>query len=255
MKHYHLSRWVIFTWLTTIGIGIAHADDDDEYEWEGFYLGVNAGYGWHDIAAHFSPIPSGTGSYSPNSLTPDIKGIMGGGQAGYNWEIRQFVVGLEADFALADLHGKEGFKGTYHFNGSDNTTLFTMQETIHSLGSIRGRFGIEGFENFLFYATAGWAYGDVRYNGLVDYEFFTNPVQTFPDSFNKIQTGWTAGGGLEYKLNENFALKAEYLYFDLGDVNDVANPAPARIFLGNNQVKYSWQTRTNILRLGVNYLF
>ena len=37
--------------------------------------------------------------------------------------------------------------------------------------------------------------------------------------------GWTIGGGLEWAVNQDFSVKAEYLFVDLGHV-DVPTPAP-----------------------------
>jgi outer membrane immunogenic protein len=37
-------------------------------------------------------------------------------------------------------------------------------------------------------------------------------------STSDVQFGWTIGGGLEHVFARGWSLKAEYLYFDLGDV-------------------------------------
>ena len=62
--------------------------------WTGFYLGGNIGYAWRstDITGNFAGANWG--------VTNDR--FMLGGQAGYNWQINQFVVGVEWDFDWAD---------------------------------------------------------------------------------------------------------------------------------------------------------
>jgi outer membrane immunogenic protein len=51
------------------------------YNWTGFYAGAHAGVGWSDF--------DGSGS----------SGFIGGGQVGYNYQINQWVLGIEGDFA------------------------------------------------------------------------------------------------------------------------------------------------------------
>src|ERR1700727_2918852 len=51
---------------------------DPGYNWSGFYIGGNVGYSW--------------GRSSDNSNLTN-----GGGQAGYNWQMQNWVWGLEAD--------------------------------------------------------------------------------------------------------------------------------------------------------------
>ena len=59
--------------------------------WTGFYVGLNAGYAWgnSDLRQIFDLGP--TPVTGPPSLTPS--GFIGGGQAGYNWQIGQSVFG------------------------------------------------------------------------------------------------------------------------------------------------------------------
>src|SRR5262249_39685460 len=51
------------------------------YNWSGFYAGAHVGVGWSD----------GDGSGS--------SGLVGGGQVGFNYQINQWVLGVEGDFA------------------------------------------------------------------------------------------------------------------------------------------------------------
>src|SRR4051794_32166345 len=60
---------------------------DAAYNWTGFYVGINGGWGW------------GTGSLSGPPPTGDMDGSGGlvGGTVGYNWQNGQIVWGVEAD--------------------------------------------------------------------------------------------------------------------------------------------------------------
>ena len=51
------------------------------YNWTGFYVGAHDGVGWSD----------GDGGGS--------SGFVGGGQVGFNYQINQWVLGVEGDFA------------------------------------------------------------------------------------------------------------------------------------------------------------
>src|SRR5215472_2925030 len=61
------------------------------YNWTGFYLGINGGGAW------------GTSDWSLTSV--DVSGGLVGGTIGYNWQLGQFVYGLEADFDWASIRG------------------------------------------------------------------------------------------------------------------------------------------------------
>jgi len=63
------------------------------WSWAGFYLGGNAGYSW---GRDHGPLTLGTG-FSADSST-GLDGFVGGAQIGYNWQVRNWVYGLEADF-------------------------------------------------------------------------------------------------------------------------------------------------------------
>ena len=62
------------------------------YNWGGWYVGGNLGYGWGDRSKPFAD-PSnfaGLDAYfaAGGNVTPNLKqqGVIGGGQVGYNWD-------------------------------------------------------------------------------------------------------------------------------------------------------------------------
>ena len=107
------------------------------FTWTGFYVGVNAGYGWLNNDRIYDPI-FGFTSDDNNG------GFVGGGQVGYNYQIGSFVVGLEGDIQYADF-------------GGDND-LFDRNSD-DWFGTVRARAGV-AFGQALIYATGGFAYGD-----------------------------------------------------------------------------------------------
>jgi outer membrane immunogenic protein len=151
------------------------------YNWSGFYLGINGGYGfgrakWDGLPAKF-----------------DVNGGMAGGQLGYNWQFGQFVYGLEGDGDWTNLRGTA--------NPADCSMECRTKNDF--LTTARGRLGIAA-DRLLPYVTGGLAVGDIK-----------NTVPGFT-GIDKTNAGWTAGGGLEFALTGNWTAKAEYLYVDLG---------------------------------------
>ena len=66
------------------------------YSWTGFYLGGNVGYSVaRDPSTLAAPIFPGSGVES-FQIVP--AGIIGGVQAGANWQVSNWVLGLETDF-------------------------------------------------------------------------------------------------------------------------------------------------------------
>src|SRR5690348_10880903 len=76
------------------------------FDWSGIYIGAHVGGGWatNDIS------DPGLGIVGPLLGVPpvqtvDSSGILGGVQAGWNYQIGRFVIGTEVDFSWADVNG------------------------------------------------------------------------------------------------------------------------------------------------------
>jgi outer membrane immunogenic protein len=159
-----------------------------QYDWSGFYIGLNGGYGF------------GSSNWAP-VITEHFKtsGALAGGTVGINYQGGPFVVGFEAD---ADWAGFKGSSSTAAYCMALGVTCETKQDW---LVTARARVGY-AFSRLLIFGTAGGATGEIR-AGL-------NPPGKF-DTTNSF--GWTAGGGLEAGITENWTAKVEYLYVDLGN--------------------------------------
>ena len=68
------------------------------WNWAGFYLGGNIGYGAgrSHTDGEFSTNGSLLRPFAKNHA--DIDGLVGGGQAGFNWQGGSFVAGIEGDY-------------------------------------------------------------------------------------------------------------------------------------------------------------
>ncbi len=183
--------------------------------WSGFYVGLNAGYGWGTTDWNSSVT---AGSNSPS-------GGLFGGTIGFNGQSGAFVFGVEGDVAGNWMRDANSIgTGICSAPGCGIQTSW--------FATARGRVGY-AFDRALFYATAGGAFGDVQ--------MMANGGTATVD-----RTGWTAGVGLEYAILGPWSAKAEYLYADLGSAS--CGAATCGI---DTTVTF----KTNIIRLGVNYRF
>jgi outer membrane immunogenic protein len=165
------------------------------FTWTGFYVGVNAGYGFGNIKTQGFANPYG-----------DPDGFVGGGQVGYNQQVGQFVFGLEGDIQYADLKAGASTIGAG----------LASNAKIDFFGTVRGRVGV-AFDRVLVYATGGYAYA----NSEVEVTPLGAAALGIPGSFSigNSHNGWTLGGGVEYAINNNLTVRGEYLYVDLEKKN------------------------------------
>ena len=236
---------------------VAPAPPECDYTWTGFYLGGNAGYGWGNADTDFHPLPNAVTfvNLAPTTLNPDPNGFIGGGQIGYNWQWNKWLVlGAEADFQGSDMEGSKT-RGPIIQNDGDvwpfDHSFITAHERTQWFGTVRGRIGFVPFCRLLVYGTGGLAYGNVDYSANTDFGFSIG-FEKYQTAFSKTNVGWTVGGGLEYAISHHWSVKAEYLYYDLGDESRTVNANPP---LPPFQVRYNWETTANIVRGGLNFKF
>jgi outer membrane immunogenic protein len=143
------------------------------YSWAGPYLGGNLGWAWGSV---------------DNSVTRP-SGLVGGAQAGYNFQTGPWVFGVEGDLQAT--------------GASD--TFAPWKFSNPWFGTVRGRAGY-AYNNILFYGTAGLAFGELR-------------GETFGLSETHTNAGWTAGLGAEFGFAPNWSTRLEFLFVDLNDNN------------------------------------
>jgi outer membrane immunogenic protein len=226
------------------------------FTWTGVYVGVNAGYAFRaDDNASTTGTPGFQalipGGIAPGNLKVGGDGFIGGAQIGYNYQINQFVLGIETDIQYVDNKGGSTFIG----NPVLGTQLRTSADSeLSYLGTLRARIGFTPYDRFLIYATGGLAYGEVKSNASV------SGVQAaalgWSGSKSDVKFGWTVGAGAEYALTNNWTLKGEYLYYDLGksNVTTAANAAAAGAVPGVAYFNKAENTG-HIVRAGLNYKF
>lgn len=188
------------------------------YSWTGLYLGGQIGYGWGTDTLTVFPFGFGT-NFSPN-------GVLGGAHVGYNFQMNQFVAGLEGDVEGTGISRKF----------SPGGVLYSTQIPVQ--GSIRGRLGV-ALDRVLLYATGGAAFAgfDTSYTG-----FGYN-------ASSQSRAGWTVGGGIEYAVTDNWSVRAEYRYADFGHLTDFTS-----FVFGPGSTVTHHETE-NAIRAGFSYKF
>jgi outer membrane immunogenic protein len=196
------------------------------WNWQGLYLGGNAGYAWGntDVTAT-GPGFAGAGGVSP-------EGWLGGGQIGYNVQFDWLVLGVEADLQSADISDSATF--------GSGAGAFTQATTdIDWFSTLRGRIGYAAGPT-LIYFTGGWAFANVDYGATTT----TAGPTTVSMSSDGMKSGYTVGGGVEWAFAPNWSLKTEYLFVDLGK-ETFSSPA------GTSTSDTDFHTA----RVGLNYHF
>jgi len=180
---------------------IQQAPIPQPFSWEGLYIGINAGgtFGTshaNDTRSYLDPHPR-NGNERSESWDYDTSGFTGGLQAGYNWQRRWLVLGLESDAGYLNVDGSGSHSRVLEARSSTESVFYS---------SLRGRAGI-ACGRWLIYATGGGIV--LHYNVSIDDD--DNDAHVSHWAF---RPGWTAGGGFEYAWNDRWSLKAEYLYFE-----------------------------------------
>ncbi len=215
------------------------------FTWTGFYVGVNAGYGFSDSNDDAVFVPQGTflGALAGSSGVVsnggnENDGFVGGAQVGYNLQFGAFVVGVEADIQYADLGGDNNRTATYTPQTGLNPVAFGFRpgsavSGIEYFGTVRARAGV-AFDRVLVYATGGFAFGG-----------FDGGNGGFVDDGDDIQGGYAVGGGIEYAFTNNLTAKIEGLYVNLEE-NDYTV----------NGVTFSTEEQDfGVIRAGLNFKF
>jgi outer membrane immunogenic protein len=158
--------------------------------WCGFYVGANGGWGWSRVTTSETPFgPDAISQIGPQSLGIGLNGGVFGGQIGYNWQMANWVVGVEGDFDGASINGANQTIFTI-FGDPGINGAFVARENVGWLASIRGRVGTTWGPG-LAYITGGAAWERVTTTAMIN-------ADTAPGEFN--QTGSVASAPIDRDL-------------------------------------------------------
>ena len=222
------------------------------FTWTGIYVGGQIGYAWTSGNNQFTGIDPafGDGTFLSSSVGGTPNGVIGGGNVGYNYQINQWVLGLEGDVNGTSL------SNTAVLGFADGTSL-TAHTTADIQGSIRGKVGI-AWDRALIYATGGVAFGGFNTDATLANSGATNGGFPFFASGNRSTTrvGWTVGGGIQYAVTNNWSVFAEYRYTNWGSINSGPfGGAPLGPVLGPAFFSGSRTINQNQVQVGFDYKF
>jgi len=256
----------------------AIAGDPPAYDWTGFYAGVNAGA----ASGSFDPttsIPQGAANYifHPRDVEAvnafgqqSIKtsGVIGGLQAGYNWQSGAIVAGLEAGLDYLHLNGAAS-SGAVHFPAGGSTYgsggfkfnqfVLSSYTSADWLLTLRPRLGFAA-GNWLFYGTGGLALtrlqGEFLFTDGNAKGFVSGAAQE--NDVNSLRAGYIVGGGIETAVTDRLRLRAEYNYVDFGTVYGNQTSTNLQCCFTPPAVQPSTSSmdlKANLVRVGLNYSF
>lgn len=195
-----------------IGASIGYADPDEDGEALRFDRDLDGAY--NDTVT----TPLGADAFAPGFCDGAAKGNNAGAgcssdegevevgvRAGYDWQVGPWVFGglVEADYAnLSD--SVTGFSST--------PAAYTFTRETDWILAARARGGY-AFGPYLAYATAGLA------TAKIDQSFeTTNGLNAFDINDDESSaSGYQIGGGLEWRLGDNWSIGGEYLFTSLED--------------------------------------
>jgi outer membrane immunogenic protein len=177
--------------------------------WTGFYVGLNGGGGWDQNSWTFPTAQFFTAAANQGFVTNPSGGVAGG-QIGYNFQIGQWVLGVEFAGDWSGISQRLVGPVTPAFPLDTYTTRIQDYETLTARVGYAPAWPGYGPGNWLWYAKAGGATGGVNFNGASG-----APVSgvTFSDTQRLI--GVTAGAGVEFMWASHFVLGVEYDYIAL----------------------------------------
>jgi len=198
------------------------------FSWTGFYIGANIGGAW----VNGTVFDNFTGA----SFDFNNSGFIGGGQAGFNYQINQFVFGIEGDI-----------DGTTISRTTNAVAVATIPPAVLQgklstdwIATLTGRVGI-AWDRWLWYAKGGGAW-------LQESATLTNLTTGASASNSTTLDGWTAGVGVEWAFYDNWSAKLEYDYIGLNNWS----PATSNIFVNDFVTLHG---NVQVFKAGINYRF
>lgn len=194
------------------------------FDWNGFYVGVNAGYSWGSSEGEYT----GPASVLGYSLDMEPSGGLVGVQAGVNHTLGNgLVVGAEAGLAYSWI-GDSIYDDLADFAGRPGNEVSSESDWSATL---LARLGFDGGDYMPYLA-----------GGLVAAHVTASSTDG-PVSESAVLGGLAGGGGIEFAVNDSVTVKAEYLYSVFGDHT---------WFEGEDYQSQSSST-SHTVRVGVNF--
>jgi outer membrane immunogenic protein len=203
------------------------------YNWTAFYVGGNIGAGL--LSENSSQVP-GLAAPALTPITPphpSVFGLIGGAQAGFDYQFSSVVVGAQASLSDSYINGQD----TENATPAGNQLRLTSEPTWFA--SVTGRVGYAA-NTLLFYVKGGGAW--MHINHVEDNLVGGATIGTL--SISDTRSGFVGGVGLEYAMTENLSALFEYDFYDFGTKTEPFFITPLAI-----------RSDLHALTVGLNYRF
>lgn len=208
------------------------------YNWTGFYIGGNGGYGFANGDASAS-ITGGALGGATATASGHFNGGVAGGQIGANYQISAWVFGIEGDVDWSGQQRNDSFVCGVGCS-------VTETNKISWFSTIRLRSGY-AFDRVLVYGTGGVAW--LHVSDTVS--SIAGGVSTTWISPSDTATGWTLGGGVEVALAQNWTVRGEYLYMQAKPTLTTGIPAA----IGGGTFSENATLKDSVIRAGFNFKY
>jgi outer membrane immunogenic protein len=222
--------------------------------WQGLYVGASVGGSWLHTNIDPSAYNFGYGA-NGNTTRANRAGLLGGLQLGYNWQDRNFVYGLEADYSWLGNNGSST-NGSMNVLGyySGYSAQTTATSKINQLATFRARFGID-FSGTMPYLTVGLALGHINNSFTANFAYSGEGTNSHSATASRSswRPGLVVGGGLEHQFafDRHWSLRGEVLWVGF---KDTTLNVPDGFGYGiNSPVRFSNQLVLG--KIGLNYRF
>jgi outer membrane immunogenic protein len=206
------------------------------YNWTAFYVGGNIGAGLlHDSATQAAP-----GAVTlPGSFNVNPIGLVGGAQAGVDYQFSAAVVGAQVSWSATYLNANSVITAS-----APAATQERLTSDPSWFATATGRVGYAA-NTLLFYVKGGGAWMHIEH--VQDILGLGGAAASPSLSISDSRSGFTAGIGLEYAMTENLSALFEYDFFDFGTKTENFSPV-----IGT---PLSIRSELHTLTVGLNYRF
>jgi outer membrane immunogenic protein len=216
------------------------------YNWGGFYIGANAGYGWSRRCIDVTAI-NGVGVVDAEGCRSSGGGVVGG-QIGYRWQFTNWVFGLEAQGDWANLRNS---RQSLFFTNPVTGVPDTWTTKTNALGLFTGQVGY-AWNNVLWYVKGGAAVANQNWT------LFDGTTGVGIVTANRTRWGGTVGTGIEYGFAPNWSVALEYDYlWRVSNSNTylTAGNFAAPVFGPVTSFTANTRADVNLVTVRVNYHF
>ena len=221
------------------------------FNWNGFYVGGHLGGGQLNDTVTFVGTLNSTNFPAGTVAKETAGGLLGGVQAGYNWQLpSNWVLGVEGDYSFADFSTAP--QANAIVSAVDPDVISHPDPRVRDLATITGRFGY-AFDKLLLFGKAGWGWARTSDNAFTtDATGATILTQTL----SATRSGWTAGGGVEFGFWQHWSAKFEgdYMGFGKRTLGNFVTSGDVQIPTGSILLR-DHDTNIWVIKGGFNYHF